>query len=226
MEFIKDKIIDLTHTLEAGMPAWEAGCGFRLSGDYKGPFLVQRVEMRAGVGTHMDAPCHCVKGGKTIEEIEVQELICPLVRIDVSDRAKEDYEISVEDVRRFEEAHGKIEVGTLVMTHTGWGRYWNDPVRYRSADEEGLMHFPGVSPEAAQELLERGIAGLAVDTLGPETGTEGRFPVHEAILGAGKYLIENVANAHLVPPIGAYGIVLPMKIEKGAEAPVRFIAII
>lgn len=62
--------------------------------------------------------------------------------------------------------------------------------------------------------------------MSPDISVDGYFSVHELFLGAGKYLIENVANAHLLPLIGAYGIVLPLKLSEGAEAPVRFIAFV
>jgi len=108
---------------------------------------------------------------------------------------------------------------------TGWSQYWNDPVKYRNPDEKGLLCFPSFNYSAAEVLLSRGISGIAIDTLSPDLGVNGHFPVHELFLGAGKYLIENVANAHLLPPIGAYGIVLPLKIAEGSEAPLRFVAL-
>ena len=52
------------------------------------------------------------------------------------------------------------------------------------------------------------------------------FPVHRIVLGAGKYIVENIANAKDVPPIGAKIMVMPMKINNGTEAPIRLIAIV
>ena len=66
-------------------------------------------------------------------------------------------------------------------------------------------------------LGERGIAGLGIDTLSADTGGRS-FPVHRAILGSGRYLVENIANAELLPPTGATAFVLPMKIHEGTEA--------
>ena len=54
---------------------------------------------------------------------------------------------------------------------------------------------------------------------------DGLKPVHRRILGADKYLVENIANAKELPPIGAKVFVLPMKIKNSTEAPVRLIAI-
>ena len=67
------KFIDLTHTLNDNIPHWHEGCGFQnkvildyneCSGDQK--WRVRRLEMFAGIGTHMDAPSYCVYGGYII----------------------------------------------------------------------------------------------------------------------------------------------------------------
>ena len=227
------KTVDLTHTLDSKVPTWDGSCGFHnfITVDYSGnesstKFLIQRLEMRAGIGTHMDSPRHCYETGKCIADLDLSQLAVPLVVLDVSSKADENYQISAADVKAFEKKHGTIAPRSLVIGHSGWSRYWNDPVAYRNADDNGRIHFPSYNIKAAELLLERGVAGIGIDTLSPDLGNDGHFPVHELILGAGKYLIENIANAHLLPPTGAFGIVLPMKIADGAEAPVRFIAFI
>jgi len=52
------------------------------------------------------------------------------------------------------------------------------------------------------------------------------FSVHQRILGAGKYIIENIANCHKMPAQGAYMIALPLNLEQGAEAPARIIGLV
>jgi len=227
------KLTDLTHSLNSNVPTWDGSCGFKnlMTGDYSDclthtKFRFQCLEMRAGIGTHMDAPCHCIKGGISIADIALRQLVLPLIVIDVSANAHSDYEISVSDILNFEKKYGTIQPDSLVIGYTGWSKHWNDPIQYRNADESGQVHFPSFNRKAAEILLNRNISGIAIDTLSPDIGVDGRFPVHDLFLGAGKYLIENVANAHLLPSIGAYGIVLPLKISEGAEAPVRFIAFV
>src|ERR1700722_20945542 len=70
--------IDLTHALSPEIPCWDNDCGFQhgLTLDYADcstdiKFRVQKFEMPAGIGTHMDAPAHCIPGGKTIDEISL-----------------------------------------------------------------------------------------------------------------------------------------------------------
>lgn len=225
------QVVDLTHPLHDRVPTWDGSCGFKktVTQDFASPstqtrFQFQCLEMRVGIGTHMDAPLHCIQGGLGISDIDLTQLICPLVVLDISSRDKIDDQISADDILEFERIHGAIPSDALVVGYTGWSRYWNEPIKYRNVDEKGQVYFPSFHAEAAEILLDRRVCGLGIDTLSPDLGLDGQYPVHELFLGAGKYLVENIANAHLLPPRGALGVVLPMKISEGTEAPVRFIA--
>ncbi len=219
-------IIDLTHTLSPEIPSWDGSCGFNLKidTDYKdcqSPdiFRTQKIEMRGGMGTHMDAPAHCFPDTKTIEMIEIENLATDCVVIKLDQEADENYIIMPEVVARFEAEYGEIAPNTFVIFYTGWDKYWVMPAKYHNNHK-----FPSVHEDTAKLLIGRNIAGLGIDTLSADTGEYG-FPVHRAILGAGKYLVENIVNAKMLPPVGAKTLVLPMKIKDGTEAPVRMIGL-
>lgn len=188
-------------------------------------FRVQQVKMHAGVGTHMDAPCHLIPGGLSIADLPLEQFIAPACVIDVSTKANADYEISMEDVKAYEKTYGPILKGSLIIGYTGWSRFWSDSDSYRNVDKEGRMHFPTFSAKAVEYLLKREIAGVAIDTLSPDC-SDITYPVHQLMLGAGKYIIENIANCEKMPPSGSYVIALPLRVEEGSEAPVRIIALI
>jgi kynurenine formamidase len=226
-DFENVSLIDLTHCLSTDIPQWENNCGFQCinSIDYNDcdddvKFRVQKIEMVAGIGTHMDAPAHCVEGGKTIANIGLQQLMSACVVIDVSDKANESYKVTADDILEFENVYGKISKNVFVIFHTGWGRFWDEPDKYRNN-----LNFPCVSREAAELLVGRDITGIGIDTLSPDR-SDGGFPVHHVILNAGKYIIENVANSDKLPKTGSYIIALPMKIKDGTEAPVRLVGIL
>ncbi|HLD95928.1 MAG TPA: cyclase family protein, partial [Alphaproteobacteria bacterium] len=61
-------------------------------------FRVMKVGMHAGIGTHMDAPSHCIPGGRFIHDFDVNDLIMPCVVIDVSGKCHERYSLSVQDI--------------------------------------------------------------------------------------------------------------------------------
>ncbi|CAM4430035.1 MAG: Kynurenine formamidase [Legionella sp.] len=120
------QLIDLTHALESTIPSWNGGCGFNheLQMDYancqnEDKFRVMKLSMDAGIGTHMDAPSHCVPGGKGIHEFNVNDLCMPCVVIDVSSKAHQHYRVSAKDISDFEDLYGPISQDTCVMIKTG-----------------------------------------------------------------------------------------------------------
>jgi kynurenine formamidase len=221
------KVIELTHTLSSQVPTWNGSCGFclEIKNDYDRMFRVQQIKMHAGLGTHMDAPSHRIQGSSSIADIPLEQLIIPACMIDVSAKANADYELSVADIENYENEYGRIPEKALVIAHTGWGRFWSNPEAYRNIDENGQMHFPAFSNQAAEILLERAIVGIAIDTLSPDC-LDQTFPVHKTILGAGKYIIENIANSSQIPPQGGYIIVLPLRMEGATESPIRAVGLV
>lgn len=221
------QIIDLTHTLHTGVPTWSGSCGFdiKVKCDYSDcegevKFRAQKVTMHCGIGTHIDAPSHCLRDGISCHEIPLSQLLGPVVMIDLSHKMDEHLLVSAANILDFEKKHGQIAAGTLAILNTGWSRFWNEPKKYRNDGQ-----FPSVSEEAAKLLFERGAAGLAIDTLSPDAA-KSNYPAHKVFLHGGRYIIENVANADLLPPTGATVIALPMKMEGSTEAPIRMIALI
>ena len=218
--------IDLTHTLSLDIPHWGGSCGFenKIVTDYGNcksgvKFRVQHFNMVAGIGTHMDAPAHCIEGGSTISDIPLKSLISPCCVINIANAADEKYCLTVDDIKAFETQYGTIQQGVFVIIYTGWDRWWNQPEKYRNNHI-----FPSVSKQAAEMLLERGIVGLGIDTLSPDTA-DSQFPVHQVMLSAGKYIIENVANAAQLNATGDYIIALPINIFGATEAPIRLVGL-
>jgi len=225
-------VIDLTHTLSPTIATWDSDCGFahELIADYNTTetdvkFRVQKINMHAGIGTHIDAPAHCFAGAASIADLDINQLIAPCIVIDVSDKSHEKYRVSPEDIISFEGCYGIIPPKSFVIIRTGWDRYFGHPEKYRNN-----LLFPCVSKEAALLLLNREIVGLGIDTLSPDrvedNNSSDLFAVHNLILGSGNYLIENIANSGSLPAIGSYSLALAMKIQDGTEAPVRLIGLI
>jgi kynurenine formamidase len=188
-------------------------------------FRVQHFSTPSGIGTHIDAPAHCETGGLCVADIPLTQLMAPAVVINVSQQASQDYAVSVQDILSFENLHGTIPSGTFAIVYTGWSGRWHSPSAYRNVDDHEIKHFPTVSPEAANLLFERGVVGIGIDTLSPDAEGKEHY-VHKLFLQGKKYIVENIANADQLPPVGAFVIILPMKIDKGTEAPVRMIAMI
>ncbi len=227
MQQLPFQVIDLTHSLNPNIPTWNGHCGFAhqriLDHDphLRYSFQTHQIKMIEGIGTHLDAPLHAFKSARDVASLDLNELIAKAVVIDVSQKAHEHYAVSPDDIMAFEKAHGRIEEGCFVIVNTGWSQYWLTPARYRND-----LIFPYISAAAVELLVhERNVAGLGVDTLSPDCPKNDEYPVHNIVLGADKYLVENIANAHLLPPTGSYTFALPMKIQAGTEAPIRLIGL-
>lgn len=219
--------IDLSHTISSTIPTWNDTDSFKQETilDYTDcttdvKFCVQRFTTSNGLGTHIDAPAHCIPGATTVDNLSLPSLIVPCVVIDVKDKATEKYELSIDDLNAFEDTHGKIAAGTLVGINTDWDRLWCNKNKYRNN-----LIFPSISKEAAQILVDRAIVGVAIDTFGVDKESSG-YPVHHLLLSNNIYIIENATNLDKLPPIGSYVIALPMKIEHATESPLRFIGIL
>jgi kynurenine formamidase len=226
--FEKDaKLVDLTHTITTSIPAWQGTASFSVNiiKDYHQGHRTQHFSISSNAGTHMDAPSHFQEYGETIDDISLAQLVVSAIVLNVSEKSDETYRISVDDITEFEEHHGIIPENSLAIANTGWYKRWKEPQKYRNLDAQNIMQFPGFTVEAIQMLIDRNIAGLAIDTLSPD-GNDAAFPGHKLLLNANKYIIENITNLDALPPIGTTVIALPLKIQDAVEAPMRIIGIV
>jgi kynurenine formamidase len=182
-------------------------------------------------GTHLDAPIHFAEGKWTVDEIPIDQLIGQAAVIDITSQCKQDpdYTLQATDIEAHESEHGLIPPDTIVLVKTGWGSRWPDKKTYMGTDKPGdveNLHFPGISPEAAQFLVGRGVAAVGIDTASIDPGVSRDFQTHQILLGAQIPGLENVANLDAVPPRGALVFALPMKIGGGSGAPCRIVALV
>jgi len=223
-------VVDLTHTSSGRT---NSRVPQQISGPVRNATLVQkdfprRVAASGSSNTSIDAPAHLVRGMWTVDQIPPERLIAPLVVLDVTRqvRANADYEVSVEDIARWEQMHGDIPGGAVVLARTGWGGRWNSSKDYRNTDKNGIMHFPGYSRDAARFLVEgRAVLALGIDTLSVDRGSSKTLDVHQYTLAHSVYHLENVANLERVPDAGSVVVVAPMKLEGEVDGPVRILAL-
>ncbi len=179
-------------------------------------------------GTHMDSPGHFFVDGNTVDRIDPSQLVAPLVVIDITAQAEADvdYGVTVDDILFWEAEYGGIPAGALVTFTSGWDARYDDPEAFVNLDADGIMHYPGFSPAAAEFLVaERSIVGIGSDTLSQDPGNSADFGTHVAILGAGKYGLEGVANLGTVPPSGATVVIGAANHVDGSGGPARLIAL-
>src|ERR1700674_854673 len=228
----KTRVIDLSYAINDKLFAWpgdekyfEAKINATVE---KNGYFTRSFWMLEHYGTHLDAPVHFPPGKMTVDEIPARKLFGPAVVLDVrAESAKDaDYRVTAALVEEWEKRHGRISEGAIVLLRTGWASRWPDAQRYRNQDAQGRMHFPGYSVEAAKLLVGRQISGLGCDTLSIDYGASEDFAVHQGVLGAGLYQLENLPDLSEVPEAGAFLVVAPIKLEGGSGGPVRVFALL
>jgi kynurenine formamidase len=222
------EVVDLTHSLPADGFGKPQKSGYR----FETVALSEKIsssDASEQFATRIDAPARLGRGMWTVDQIPAGRLIGPLVVLDVSASARSnpDYEISVQDIARWEQDNGQIPLGAVVMARTGWSSRWNSVTKYRNTDAQGRMHFPGYSEDAARFLAEgRNALGLGIDTANLDRGSARKSAASQYALTHGLYLLTNVANLDHMPANAAVAMVAPAKVAGGATAPVRILALV
>jgi kynurenine formamidase len=226
----RPRLQDLTHTFREGFPVFVSGeeperettASYGTDG-----FYAQKWTFGEHSGTHMDAPGHFIPGGRLSPDISVQELLVPIVVVDITRKAQSDPNamVEVEDLVRFERRRGRIPRGALVAAHSGWASKVDDPDAFKGGPAWPDYNFPGWGEEAAMWLAEhRDVTGIGIDTMSLDPGNSTTFPVHVGFLGTDRYGIENLTNLDKIPPRGARAYVGLIPWEEGSGGPCRIVA--
>jgi kynurenine formamidase len=220
--------VDLSHTLEEGIPAWPTHARFS-STPYESKALGD-VATHNGLtisehsGTHMDAPLHFVLNGPAhygTDGIPLERLAGRAATIDATALEPDEPLLCPDRIRAWEGEHGPLEPGDRVLVRYGWAERW-------ATGGEGrrfLEDWPGLSGEAAEYLVEKGVALVGCDTLAVDAAGSEENPAHHALLGNEVYVVENLKNLKLLPPFCLF-LALPLKIKGGSGSPVRAVALV
>lgn len=129
-------------------------------------FYVQRWNIVTQYGTHIDAPIHFVENKRYLEELDLKELVLPLIVLDYSKEVAEnpDFILTRQHLEDWEQ-HGHIEAGTFVALRTDWSKRWPDIEKFENKDAEDNQHLPGWCVDALKFLIEE----RSVKSIGHET---------------------------------------------------------
>jgi kynurenine formamidase len=226
-----NRLVDLTHVYSETFPLF-LGAPVQTTRQVvvtvpENGFYAQRWSFWEHSGTHMDAPAHFIADGRQSPEITLEELIVPIVVIDISARVPADADAVVvpSDLVAFERRHGRIPDGALVAMYSGWETRAGSVAAYQNVGADGLQHFPGFSAAGVRWLLaNRRITGIAVDTMSLDHGRSTTFETHLTLLGANRYGLENLRNLSAIPRRGATAYVGLIPWKEGSGGPCRVIA--
>jgi kynurenine formamidase len=223
------RVVDLSHTLEEHSPHYPTHSKFYHNlwssywhGDRS---LTYQVTMSEHSGTHVDAPAHFVSDANpaahlTIDCVPLTRLIGRGIRIDCR-RLQAGEVVPEATIAQWEERHGGVRSGDIVLFDFGWSSRW----ALRPQHQSYIADWPGVAPETAECLIRREVAAIGVDTLSPDSPAALRSgPIHPQLLEKHVLIIENLCNLDQLPDFFAF-VALPLKIGAGSGSPVRAIAL-
>lgn len=210
------RLYDLSHTITNDMPVYPGTEAPRIERPFtvdQNGFAESRLTIFSHVGTHMDAPKHMLKGGKALDDYEIDHFQGKALIMDFSklDKAR----ITLEDVLPYEAYLDQVD---FVLLYTGWSRYWKHP-KYFSA-------FPTLSIEAALWIGNYDLKGLGVDAISVDTIDTKDFGVHHIMLKKGMVIIENLTNLSEVKEGVIDFMALPLKFEGADGGPTRALAMV
>jgi kynurenine formamidase len=235
------KYVDLTHDFAPGIPHWP---GFpdeirktiywydKQPDTIGAGFFSELYTHVSQWGTHVDPPAHFIKGLRTVDQIDLKEMILPLVVVDVhEDVAKNpDYTLTLERLKKWETDHGQIPGGAFVAMRTDWSKRWPDAARMANKDAKGVAHYPGWSLPALKYLYEeRRITASGHETTDTDPGvatTKDDYSLESYILSTNHYQIELLTNLDQVPESGGIVVVSFPKPKGGSGFPARVFAIL
>lgn len=236
LETLKEnKWIDLTHNVNPSIPKFGAFPELNIETPYtikKDGFFVNKVSFVTQYGTHIDAPIHFSENKKTLEQLELKELVLPLFVINKEKEVENnpDFILTAEDILNWEKENGKIEKDSFVAFASGWSKRWGKSDFYNK-DSNGVAHTPGWSIEALDLILnKRRALAIGHETLDTDASIDiikNNFLLSEKfVLDTNKYQVEVLNNLNLLPAKGGVIFIGVPKFDKLPGFPVRAFAII
>lgn len=236
----KYKWVDLTHELSPETPHWYGFSPLQqeLLFDYMegtpenmmAPMRCYQYSVASQYGTHVDAPIHFHEKGRSLSEIQVQELVYPLVVLDFSAEcaANADFMLKIEHIQAWEEKYGKIPEGAFVAFRSDWHKKAN----LDNPDENGVPHYPGWDVNAIKWLVEeRNIGAIGHEPADTDPGfvttAEGKYPYpgEQYILAVDRFQIEVMRNLDQLPATGALIVTAFPRLKNAVGFPARCFAI-
>lgn len=205
-------IIDLSHVINEGMSVWPGSskpeikrtAGFETHG-----FNELLLKITSHTGTHIDAPAHLIRDGKTLDKFPVEHFIGTACVVQCNNN-------SILDKKLIEKVLEDIAVPEFLLFHSGWAEKW--------ADKTYFDDFPILTKEAAEYLGILALKGVGIDAPSFDPVTSADLPIHHILMKNGILLLENLCNLEILSNQCDL-FCFPLKIENADGSPARIVAI-
>jgi len=198
-------------------------------------------------GTHCDAPTHFipppesgialagVSGTLWGDQLPLSQMMGDMVVIDARPLQRENMDgispwITEEFIQEWEQSHGEIISGQIVVFQTGFDAYYvpgKEGEKYVQSPvaDKNSPGWASPSVGAVSYLYEKGIQCMGIDAASMGAVHEG-IPLHQWGLGRNVLYIEGLAHLEKVPSRGAVFVFLPIKLAHSTGCIGRAIALV
>ncbi|HEX3044381.1 MAG TPA: cyclase family protein [Bacillota bacterium] len=163
-----------------------------------------KITMNMHNGTHLDAPLHMIKNGKTMDSLALNQVITPCKVIDFTGVAER---ITCADFN-----DKKVKQGDFLLFKTR-----------NSFQDQFIPDFVYLDRSGAAFLKDQRISGAGIDSLGIER-SQPEHETHKILLEAGIVILEGLRLKDVEP--GEYFLfAAPLKIDNVEAAPARAVLV-
>ncbi len=173
--------------------------------------------------THVDAPCHMIRGGRTLDDCALNQLCGEAALVDVSDLVPS----GAVDAKVLEERGVHVKPGDLLILRSNLneihpnttGDYW--------------QKSPYVDAEGSQWIVDRGCRALVIDfpqdyvarEMGDRQVTNPEFTEHQIVLGANLMHLEHVVNLSAIRQDRVFLVGWPLRLPGADGGPASPVAL-
>jgi len=209
------QIIDLSHNINSEIsvfPGDKKPILFPLSTVKKDGYAQMLLSINTHTATHIDAPCHILLDGKTLNDFPIEKFYGSAMSIDCTWVKGE--KIVLKSIKKYADQLAKVD---FVLFNTGWSNKWQM--------DTYCGKYPTLTHESAQWLTQFNLKGVGVDTISVDEVESVALPNHHALLEKEILIIENLKD---MSKLGEGQFTLscfPLKIDKTDGSPVRAVGI-
>ena len=165
-----------------------------------GSVYESRLSIEMHTGTHIDAPLHMIEGGEDLRVYPIERSVSPCRVLDFTHI---DDAITKDDL-----INKEFESGEFLLFKTK-----------NSCDEEFNPNFIYLEKSGAEYLVEKGVIGAGIDSLGIERN-QPQHETHRTLLGNKIMILEGLRLKHVEE--GPYVLIAaPLNIPGVEASPVR-----
>ena len=210
------RVIDLTHTIESGMPVYpgteppilEPANTYDRDG-----FRETKISMYSHTGTHMDPPAHLFRDRTTLDAFPPEQFIGKALVIDCTS-LKEGEPITMDHLSRY---GTKAETADFLLFYLGWDARWGS--------EAYFGDYPCIDDAVLEYILEGSYKGIGFDVIGLDPIADGNLTRHKKLFQTRDIInIENLCNLGLCGNELFWFSCFPLKIRDCDGSPIRAVA--